>query len=149
MPHLRGDLTTWSMWRQHADSSSTKPRITCKKGGPSSSRGKLWKINKDNQWPPISSFRCLLFSIFIFVCIFIFACLTDLFLFFAGTFEYFHPWSWLQKFKLGGHRLVFCKLEKFSVPFLYFVSFYLFILFLIAYYCFLTLGTMSSLSVGV
>ena len=31
------------------------------------------------------------FQFLIFVCIFIFACLTDLFLFFAGTFEYFHP----------------------------------------------------------
>ena len=103
MPHLRGDLTTWSMWRQHADSSSTKLRITCKKGGPSSSRWKLWKINKDNQWSPISFIHYLLLSFSIFVCNFLFflACLTDLFLFFAGTFEYFHPWSWWQNFSLG------------------------------------------------
>ena len=63
------------------------------------------------------------FQFLYFVCIFLYflACLTDLFLFFAGTFEYFHPWSWLQNLRLGVLDWVFCKLGKFSVPFLYFV----------------------------
>ena len=135
MPHLRGDLTTWSMWRQHADSSSTKPRITCKKGGPSSSRWKLWKINKDSQWPPISSFRYLLLSFSIFRLKFsIFSCVLNWFIsFLCRNVWLFPPLKLIAKFTLGGHRLVFCKLEKFSVPFLYFVSYCLFILFLFAY----------------
>ena len=68
--HLHGDLITWSMWRQRADSSSTKLRSTCKKGGPSSSRWKLWKINKDNQWSPISLFIIFYFHFLFFVWIF-------------------------------------------------------------------------------
>ena len=126
MPHLRGDLTTWSMWRQHADSSSTKLRITCKKEGPSSSRWKLWKINKDNQWSPISSFRCLLFSIFIFCLHFYFFCVLNWFIsFLCRNVWLLSPLKLIAKFTLGGHRLVFCKLEKFSVP----ISLFCFILF--------------------
>ena len=91
------------------------------------------------------------FQFLFFVCIFLYflACLTDFFSFLCRNVWLFPPLKLIAKFTLGGHRLVFCELEKFSVPFLYFVSYYLFILFLFAYYCFLTLGAMSSLSVGV
>ena len=135
MPHLHRDLITWSMWRQHAYSSSTKLRITCKKKkSPSSSRWKLWKVNTHDQWSPISSIHCLLFSFSIFRLHFLhfLACLTDLFLLFAGIFEYFHPWSWLQNLSLGVVAWFYYKLWKFSVQLLYFyfVSYYLFIFFI-------------------
>ena len=59
MPHLRGDLTTWSMWRQHADSSSTKPRITCKKEAhpvQDESCGKSTKATNDHLLVPFVIF---------------------------------------------------------------------------------------------
>ena len=90
------------------------------------------------------------FQFLFFVCIFYFSCVLNWFIsFLCRNVWIFPPLKLMAEFTLGGHRLVFCKLEKFSVPLLYFVSYYLFILFLFAYYCFLTLGTMSSLSVGV
>ena len=74
---------------------------------------------------------------------------TELFLFFVGTFGYVRPWSWLQNWRLGVIAWFYCKLGKFSIQMLHFVSYY-FILFLFyALLCFLTLGTMSSLGLGV
>ena len=132
MPHLRGDLTTWSMWRQHADSSSTKPRSTCKKGGPSSSRWKLWKINKDDQWSPISSFRCLLFSIFIFRLHFsIFSCVLNWFIsFLCRNVWIFPPLKLIAKFTLGGRRLSFLRIREVFSPF----SLFCFVLFIYFYF---------------
>ena len=76
-----------------ADSSSTRLRSTCQKEAhpvQEESCGKSTRTTND---------RLLVFSLsFIFIFNFSFAffyillaCLTDLFLFFAGMFEYFHP----------------------------------------------------------
>ena len=103
MPHLRGDRTTWSMWRQRADSSSTKLRITCKKKAhpvQDESCGKSTVMTNNHL--------LVLFVIFYyhfhfsFTLFSIFSCVLNcLFLFFAGTFGYFLPWSWLQNLRLG------------------------------------------------
>ena len=113
------------------------------------SRGTLWKINKHDQWSLISfyslsfivifNFSFAIFFLYIFLCY-----LTELFLFFAGTFGYFHPWSWLQNFSVGGNHLILLQIrEVFSL-----IALFCFLLFI--YFIFICIIVFSSsLSLGV